>query len=141
MPGRAQSQGESHCVSCPRALFPAASGLLSLLPARHPLVAVLQAHTRPGALPVTPGSGLPTQSPWRAEGLWAPPRTGHYSCSFIGFWNVQTGRALGGHPAQPLMHDGSQVHKSALSFRPSDTLGSPGLEPWALRASSSFCCS
>lgn len=42
----------------------------------------------------------------------------------------------------PSCTDGSQVHKNELSFRLSDTLGSPGLEPGTLgpQSSTSFCC-
>lgn len=62
MPGRAQSQRESHCVSYPHVLFPPAHSL----PFAVRRLAVLQDHTRPGTLPVTLLS-LPAQGLWRAE--------------------------------------------------------------------------
>lgn len=60
MPGTDWSQRESHCVSYSHAWFRTRCLLA------RPLVAGLQAHTRPGTLPVTLPS-LPTRGLWRAE--------------------------------------------------------------------------
>ena len=137
MLGRAQSQGESHCVSCPRALIP--RSLLSPLPACHPLVAAGQAHTRPGALPVTP---FWPPYPKYLEGRGIMGTTQNWPLLMLFHWVLECPNWKGlGRAASPSPSctDGSRSHKSELSSRLSDTLGSPGLEPGALRASSIFC--
>lgn len=137
MPGRAQSQGESHCVSCPRALFPhptppTASSLLSLLslsgcspgshkawrPASDPFLA---------SLPKVPG-GQRDYGPH--------PELAVTHALSLGFGMSKLEGKLEGpwecSQRSPLYTDGSQVCKSEISFRLSDALGSPGLEPGTL---------
>lgn len=138
MPGRAPSQGESHCVSCPRALFPAASSLLSLLPAQRPLVAALQAHTSPGTLPVTP-SWPPYPRSLEGRGIKGPTQNWLLLTLVHRILECPNWKGFGSvaSPA-PLCTDGNQAPKSETSFGQSDVLGSPSLDPGTLGPQSSI---
>lgn len=92
-----------------------------------PLVAVLQAHTRPGTLPVTLPS-LPTQGLRRAE-MMGPTQNWPLLIFFR--------RALECPPWEfsqpsPLVHtDRGQAHRASISSGPSSPFGRPRPRTWA----------
>lgn len=107
------------------------------VPACHPLVAAVQAHTRPGALPVTP-FWPPYPKSLEGRGIMGPTQNWPLLMLFHRVLECPNWKGLG-RAASPAPHaDGSQVHKSELSFRLSDTLGSPGLELGTLGPQSSI---
>lgn len=100
--GRARSQRELHCLSDPRALFPPAHSFPYPLPTHR---------SAGGCAPGAHKAWHPASDP-----SW-PPRPGSVEGREYGLhpelallilfhrvWNVQTGRALGVWPAQPLVH-------------------------------------
>lgn len=96
---------------------PAASGLLSLLPAHYPLVAALQAHTRPGALPVTP-FWPPYPKSLEGRGIMGPTQNWPLLMLFHWVLECPSWKGLGRAASpSPSCTNGSQGHKSELSFR------------------------
>ena len=98
----AWSQSELHCVSDPHALFPPAHSLLYPLPARRPVAAGLQPHTRPGTLPVT-HPGLPTPGLQRAE-MMGPTQNWPLLILLHGVLKCPSWKGPGSSASQPHVH-------------------------------------
>lgn len=80
-----------------------------------PLVAVLQAHTRPGTPPVT-RPGLPAQGLWRAENMGST-QNWPYSFSFTGFGMSKLEGPWEFGQLSPWCTDRKQAHKGFHLFQ------------------------
>lgn len=88
-----------------------------------PLVAALQAHTRPGTLPVT-RPGLPTQGLWRAENMG--PTQNWLTHSLSQGLECPSWKGPGSLASSALgAQTGNRPTRASISSKPSTTLGRP----------------